>query len=90
MRFQPVNSPLTPNRMPEPGPTNPSPRRSRRRRTQVENLDYAAFATRIIRALGRRIAQGDIEVLPDLLDLADELHTATQHAVNGLQAFGYS
>lgn len=56
----------------------------------MENLDYAAFAARIIRAHGRRIAQGDIEALPDLLDLADELHTATQHAVTGLRAFGYS
>ena len=56
----------------------------------MENLDYAAFATRIIRAHGRRIAQGDIEALPDLLDLADELHAATRHAVNGLRAFGYS
>jgi hypothetical protein len=56
----------------------------------VENLDYAAFAIRIIRAHGRRIAQGDIEALPDLLDLADELDTATRHAVNGLRTFGYS
>jgi CRISPR-associated endonuclease/helicase Cas3 len=28
--------------------------------------------------------------VPDLLDLADELHAATQHAVNGLRVFGYS
>jgi hypothetical protein len=39
----------------------------------VENLDYAAFAIRIIRAHGRRIAQGDIEAPPDLLDLAEQL-----------------
>ena len=39
----------------------------------MENLDYAAFATRIIRAYGRRIVQGDIEALPDLLDLAEQL-----------------
>ena len=39
----------------------------------MENLDYAAFAIRIIRAHGRRIAQGDIEALPDLLDLAEQL-----------------
>jgi hypothetical protein len=78
---QPVNSPLTPNRTPEPGPTNRPTRSSRRRRSPVENLDYAAFAIRIIRAHGRRIAQGDIEALPDLLDLAAELHAATQHAV---------
>jgi hypothetical protein len=39
----------------------------------VENLDYAAFAIRIIRAQGRRIAQGDIEAPPDLFDLAEQL-----------------
>ena len=39
----------------------------------MENLDYAAFAIRSIRAHGRRIAQGDIEALPDLLDLAEQL-----------------
>ena len=39
----------------------------------MENLDYAAFATRIIRAHGRRMAQGDIEALPDLLDPAEPL-----------------
>ena len=56
----------------------------------METLDYAAFAIRIVRAHGRRIAQGDIEALPDLLDLADELDTATRHAVSGLRTFGYS
>ena len=39
----------------------------------MENLDYAAFAIRIIRAHGRHIAQGDIEALPELLDLAEQL-----------------
>jgi hypothetical protein len=33
----------------------------------VENPDYAAFARRIIRAHGPRIAEGDIESLPDLM-----------------------
>ena len=56
----------------------------------MENLDYAAFATRIIRAHGRRIANGDVEALPDLLDLADELDAATRYAVAGLRTFGYS
>ena len=39
----------------------------------METLDDSAFAIRIIRAHGRRIAQGDIEALPDLLDLAEQL-----------------
>jgi hypothetical protein len=67
-------------------PTSGAPHRRRPRRSHGTatalgsapqkpggNLDYAAFATRIIRADGRRIAQGDIEALPDLLDLAEQL-----------------
>ena len=62
----------------------------KRRRDDVENPDYAAFARRIIRAHGRRIAGGDVEGLADLLALRDELDAATQTAVDGLRAFGYS
>jgi hypothetical protein len=72
------------------GSTRAKGRRSKRSRGVVENPDYAAFAVRIIRAHGRRIADGDIDSLPDLLQLAADLDTATQHAVNGLRAFGYS
>jgi hypothetical protein len=57
---------------------------------EVENPDYAAFARRIIRAHGRRIAEGDIDALPELVALAAELDDATQRAVDGLRAFGYS
>jgi hypothetical protein len=56
----------------------------------VENPDYAAFARRIIRAHGRRIADGDVDALADLLDLAAELDAATRTAVEGLRAHGYS
>jgi DNA-directed RNA polymerase specialized sigma24 family protein len=90
MSLQPVNTRLTPNQSADTASSPRPTRRSRRRRRDVENLDYAAFATRIIRAHGRRIAAGDIEALPDLLDLADELDAATRHAVDGLRAFGYS
>jgi hypothetical protein len=65
-------------------------RSKRRRRGDVENLDYAAFARRIIRTHGRRIADGDGEGLADLLALRDELDAATQTAVDGLREFGYS
>jgi DNA-directed RNA polymerase specialized sigma24 family protein len=56
----------------------------------VESTDYAAFAARVIRAHGRRVAEGDVEALAELLDLAHELDTATQSAVIGLREFGYS
>jgi hypothetical protein len=62
----------------------------RRRRAEVENTDYAAFASRVIRAHARRISEGDVDGLADLLALRDELDTATQVAVTGLRSFGYS
>jgi hypothetical protein len=85
-----VKDTLTPELATATGPSRAKGRRSKRSRGEVENPDYAAFAARIIRAHGRRIADGDIDSLPDLLRLAAELDTATQHAVNGLRAFGYS
>jgi hypothetical protein len=60
------------------------------RRTRVENDDYAAFARRIVAAHGRRIAAGDIERLPDLVALAQEIDHATTVAVTGLRHAGYS
>jgi hypothetical protein len=70
-----VNTALTPNR---------------RTRPVVENPDYAAFARRVIRAAGRRVASGDVEGLPDLLHLAGELDQAIDTAITGLRAAGYS
>jgi hypothetical protein len=85
-----VNATLTPNR-PAERPLGERPRRSsRRRKDPVENTDYAAFAARVIRAHGRRIADGDVEGLPELVDLAHELDAATQAAVNGLRSLGFS
>jgi hypothetical protein len=73
-----VNSALTPQR------------RSRLRRTVVENDDYAAFSRRILAAHGRRIAQGDIEGLADLAALSADVDTAIGTAVTGLRAAGFS
>jgi hypothetical protein len=80
-----VNDTLTANR-PDQSPRLPR----RRRKIPVENTDYAAFVTRVIRAHGRRIAEGDVEGLAELLALAKELDAATQAAVTGLREFGYS
>jgi hypothetical protein len=85
-----VKTTLTPEPAAVSGPTRAKGRRSKRSRGEVENPDYAEFAARIIRAHGRRIADGNFDSLPDLLHLAAELDTATQHAVNGLRTFGYS
>jgi hypothetical protein len=56
----------------------------------VENSAYTAFCARIIRAAGRRIADGDVEALPELARLADDLDQALSNAVVGLRSFGYS
>ncbi len=55
-----------------------------------ENDEYAAFARRVLRAYTRRIADGDVEALTLMTDLADEIDTAISQAVTGLRAFGYS
>lgn len=61
-----------------------------RERATVENKEFAAFANRIVRAFSRRVAQGDVEALSDLLAFAKELDGAIQDAVTGLREFGYS
>ena len=61
-----------------------------RRRDVVENDQYAAFTTRIVRAHGRRVATGDIEALADLIRLSTDVEDAIRSAVIGLREFGYS
>lgn len=88
-----VNTRLTADTTSTTARTKAPARRStarKRRRGEVENTDYAAFATRVIRAHARRVADGDVDALADLLRLAVEVDTATQTAVTGLRSFGYS
>ncbi|WP_174535052.1 hypothetical protein [Micromonospora chalcea] len=61
-----------------------------RRRDVVENDAFAAFARRIIRAHGRRVATGDVEALRDLVALSSVIDDAIGEAVVGLRQFGYS
>jgi hypothetical protein len=63
---------------------------SKRRRPVTENSEYAAFARRILRAYGRRVAIGDVESLAHMISLSDEIDNAIQQAVDGLRAVGYS
>ena len=70
-----VKNPLTPNRAAA---------------RCVENDEYAAFARRVLRAYARRVADGDVEALTLMTDLADEIDTAISQAVTGLRDFGYS
>jgi hypothetical protein len=61
-----------------------------KRRDVVENDEFAAFARRIIRAHGRRVATWDVEALRDLTALSAVIDQAIGDAVIGLRAFGYS
>lgn len=63
---------------------------AQKRRDVVENTEFAAFARRIIRAHGHRVATGDVEALRDLVALSTTLDQAITDAVAGLRAFGYS
>ena len=59
-------------------------------RLVVENDAYAAFARRVVRAAGRRVAAGDVDGLADLVALSNEVEQSIRDAVAGLRAFGYS
>src|SRR3954451_24443322 len=74
-----VKSSLTPT---------PAARRKRAKRV-VENAAYSAFAGRILTAYGRRVAAGDIEALPALAALRDEIEATVRLAVTGLRKSGY-
>lgn len=61
-----------------------------RRRRQVENDEFAAFARRVLRAYSRRIACGDVDAITDLKELAEEVESALGRSVVGLRLLGYS
>ena len=56
----------------------------------VENIEYAAFARRVLRAYARRISAGDIDALADVIILAADIDAAIRQAVTGLRRAGYS
>jgi len=60
-----------------------------RPRRVVENKDFGAFVSRIVRAYARRVADGDVEALPDMLAFSREVDEAIVAAVRGLRGFGY-
>lgn len=71
-----VNAALTPE-----APGEGAPAGGRR---EYSNAEYARFVGRILRAMQRRLADGDIESLPDLVALHEEtarLITASVHAL---------
>jgi hypothetical protein len=85
-----VKDDLTVNRPADQAKTGRPVAGSKRRKPGVENTDYAAFAARVIRGYARRIADGDVDGLAELVELTRELDAATGRAVDGLRACGYS
>lgn len=51
-----------------------------------ENDAYAAFARRVITGLARRVGEGDLDTLPELVALRDHLDRETARAVAELRA----
>lgn len=56
----------------------------------TETAEFAAFARRIVKAYARRVGDGDVEALPELLALSSEIDVAISASVAGLRATGYS
>jgi hypothetical protein len=82
---------MTDYRPPAGGKNTVKPRLTPSRRTRpVENDEYAAFARRVLRAYGRRIASGDIDAITELSELAGEVESALGRSVLGLRLLGYS
>lgn len=51
----------------------------------VETPDFVAFARRVMRSAGARVADGELDELKDLADLRGELDEALATAVAGLR-----
>ncbi len=62
----------------------------KRARRHVETAQFDAFARRIIRAYGRRVAAGDVEALASMVTLSAEVDAMLRLAVAGLRAKPYS
>lgn len=58
---------------------------TKRPKREVENTEFLGFALRILEAAGRRVATGDIDALPLLLELGDRARLAEVNAVIGLR-----
>lgn len=56
-----------------------------RRRERCENSEYTAFARRIIRAHGKRVAEGDPMDLAELVGLRDDMNQVIVDAVRAMR-----
>ena len=65
-------------------------RRPKRRRREVETMDYVKAAERFILGAGKRVGEGDEYELAALLRLQATLETALATAVAGQRSYGKS
>ena len=68
----------------------PTAKPRRRSKRVVETKEYAGMCRRTIAALGRRVGEGDVEAIVELVRLSETLDEAMHSAVRGLRAEGYS
>ena len=62
-----------------------------RAKGRVESDEFAAFARRVVRAFGRRIGDGDLWALGDLVALRDQVDDAIRAGVDtSRQQHGFS
>lgn len=55
------------------------------------NQEYIGFTRRAIRGLGKRVGDGDIEMLPELFQLIEELRAVVVATIGSLRRdYGYS
>ena len=59
-------------------------------RRTVETPEYTQTVIRMVEGLGRRVAAGDVDELPALLEVAAAAEHAFRQAGQALQARGYS
>jgi hypothetical protein len=64
--------------------------RAKREKRDVETREFGAFARRIVRAYGRRVADRDIEALAELVALRDAVDAAIHDAATALHGEPYS
>lgn len=63
---------------------------AKRPKREYETDEYAAMVARLIRGLGRRLGDGDVEAIVYIADLETELDRVKYDAITGLRDFGYS
>jgi hypothetical protein len=57
---------------------------------EVENESYAKFCERVVKSLGDRVGEGDVEHLRYIRRLREVAQEAEGRAISGLLAQGYS